>query len=74
MLVSRLTSKGQATIPAEVRARLDLRAGDSVLFEIKKDAVRLRKARPLDVAFLALSAEAFADWSTPEADEAFRDL
>ncbi len=73
-LVSRLTSKGQATIPAEVRKRLKLRPGDGVVFSIHGSRATLRRADALDPGFLKLQQQAFVDWNTPEADEAFRDL
>ncbi len=37
-----LTSKGQLTIPKEVRERLGLRRGDRVVFEFEGDSVRLK--------------------------------
>ena len=37
-----LTSKGQVTIPKDVRDRLGLKSGDRVVFEFEGDAVRLR--------------------------------
>ena len=40
----RLTSKGQVTIPIEIRERLGLHAGTEVEFELDGDAVRLRKS------------------------------
>lgn len=43
---STLTSKGQLTIPKEVRERLGLKPGDGLLFEVEgDDAVRLRVQR-----------------------------
>ena len=42
----RLTSKGQVTIPQEIRAQLGLMAGTEVDFVIDGDSVRVRKARP----------------------------
>ncbi len=43
---STLTSKGQLTIPKEVRDRLGLKPGDGLLFEVEgDDAVRLRVQR-----------------------------
>lgn len=73
-LVTRITTKGQTTIPAEVRKRLKLKAGDSVVFSLDGRRAILSKADPLDPAFLKLQQKAFADWDAPEADEAFRDL
>ena len=44
MSVSTITSKGQTTVPKEVRERLHLRAGDRLEFVILDDAVVLRAA------------------------------
>ncbi len=41
----RITSKGQVTIPIEIREKLGLLAETEVTFEISGDAVRIRKAR-----------------------------
>jgi AbrB family looped-hinge helix DNA binding protein len=41
----RITSKGQVTIPQEIRQRLGLLPHSEVEFELDGDAVRLRKAR-----------------------------
>jgi antitoxin PrlF len=73
-LLSRLTSKGQATIPVEVRKALRLAAGDRVAFEVKNGKVTLRKADVLDRAFLMLSEAAFEEWNSAEGEAAFRDL
>jgi len=41
----RLTSKGQVTIPIEIRERLGLSPGTVVEFDLDGDTVVLRKAR-----------------------------
>jgi AbrB family looped-hinge helix DNA binding protein len=73
-LLSRLTSKGQATIPAPVRKVLRLATGDRIAFEVTNGKVILRKADPLDRAFLELAEMAFEEWNSPEDEMAFRDL
>ena len=73
-ILSRLTSKGQATIPAEVRKVLKLSFGDRVAFEIANGKVTVRKADVLDRAFLKLSESAFEEWNSAEDEAAFRDL
>ena len=40
-----LTSKGQLTIPKEVRDRLGLRPGDNLIFDFDGDALHLRVER-----------------------------
>ena len=41
----RITTKGQVTIPQEIRERLGLLPHSEVVFEIDGDSVRIRKAR-----------------------------
>ena len=69
-----MTSKGQATIPAPARRALRLPAGDRVAFEVANGKVTLRKADPLDRAFLKLAEGAFEEWNSPEDEAAFRHL
>jgi len=73
-LLSRLTSKGQATVPAPVRRALGLSAGDRVAFELTNGKATLRKADMLDRAFLKLAESAFEEWNSPEDEAGFRDL
>ncbi|MFU8803431.1 MAG: AbrB/MazE/SpoVT family DNA-binding domain-containing protein [Bradymonadaceae bacterium] len=40
----RITSKGQVTIPVEIRERVGLLPHTEVVFEVEGDTVRLRKA------------------------------
>lgn len=40
-----LTSKGQITVPREVRQRLGLQTGDKLLFEGDGDVIRVRPVR-----------------------------
>ncbi len=42
---SKITSKGQTTIPVEVRDLLGLKPGDIVSYEIRDKTVRIGKAR-----------------------------
>jgi len=45
MSEARMTSKGQITVPKEVRLKLNLKPGDRVLFIVEDDgAVRMRAA------------------------------
>ena len=41
----RITSKGQVTIPVEIRERLGLLPNSEVEFEVEGSTVRIRKAR-----------------------------
>ena len=76
MEITKITSKHQATIPAEVRAALGLRAGDAIEWVVGDDgAARVRKAGCVDWALMRVSEDSFAqDWLSSEDEEAWRDL
>ncbi len=72
--VSKLTRKYQATIPERVRAALGVRAGDSIAFDLEGDKVRVRKARPVDLAFAQALEGTLQEWGTEEDEQSYRDL
>lgn len=74
MLTSRLSSKGQVTIPKEVRERLGLEPGDLVSYEVQNGVVTLRRVEAFDAAFHAALSETLDEWTTAEDEEAFRGL
>lgn len=74
MLISTLTSKGQATIPAEVRKSLELKAGDKVIFEIIDHKVILQKAKPFDYRYHQTLSQTLSEWDSFEDNEAYDDL
>ncbi len=47
MQESKLTSKGQTTLPKDVRAALHLEPGDTLRYLVLDGEVRILKARPL---------------------------
>ncbi|HVA79725.1 MAG TPA: type II toxin-antitoxin system PrlF family antitoxin [Candidatus Binataceae bacterium] len=72
---SRLTSKSQATVPAPVRKKLNLRPGDTVIFEESEaGAVRIRKAEILDLEFLSALEGTLSEWNSMNDDRAYGDL
>lgn len=46
---ARITSKGQVTIPRDVRRALRVREGDVLIFEADERGVRIRVSEPADV-------------------------
>ena len=72
--ISKLTKKYQATIPEPVRRLLDLKMGDEIAFDIEKDGVHLRRARPVDIAFTQSLESTLSEWTTKEDEEAYSDL
>lgn len=71
---SRLSRKGQVTVPKEVRESIGLKAGDLVAYEIEDGRIILRRVEPFDAAFHAALSETLDEWSSPEDEEAFGGL
>jgi antitoxin PrlF len=72
---SRLTSKGQVTVPAAARKKLNLKPGDTVVFEeVEKGLVCIRKAEPLDLEFLSALEQTLSEWTSDNDEQAYRDL
>lgn len=72
MIVSRLTSKSQTTIPQSVRRALQLEPGDELAYEIVDGRVILTKATrsaKTDEPFIT-----FDEWSSEADQKAYADL
>ncbi len=74
MLTSKVTSKYQATIPAEVRKRLGIEKGDRVAFEVEGQKVVLRRVSPLDVEYAKAVVGTLSEWASENDEEAYRGL
>jgi AbrB family looped-hinge helix DNA binding protein len=76
MITGRVTTKGQVTLPKQIRERLHIQAGDTLAYDVESDGVlRVRKMEPFDREWhQALSATLAEEWNSPEDEEAFRDL
>ena len=75
MEMSKLTSKHQATVPADIRAALGLKAGDTIEWVVDRGGARVRKARGIDWGWHRMIEQSLAEeWLSPEDEEAWRDL
>jgi antitoxin PrlF len=70
MIVSKLTSKAQTTIPQAVRAALHLGAGDELAYQIEDGRVILTKASSMIENPFAV----FDEWYSEADRKAFADL
>jgi AbrB family looped-hinge helix DNA binding protein len=74
-MTSKVTHNGQITLPKEVLERLGLHAGDSLVYELEGNAVRVRKAELFDADWqTAISHTLAAEWDSPYDHENFDDL
>ena len=72
---SKVTAKYQATIPKEIRAKLDLKAGDYLVFEDKNDEIIISKVKSTDWQYLkSISSTLEAEWLSEADEEAYGDL
>ena len=77
MSIARVTSKGQVTIPSDVRKAMDIDQGDDLIFEVTSEqSVRLRvvKRRSLSDLYGALPATRPFPGKEEVRDAAGRDL
>ena len=72
--ISKLTKKYQATVPASVRKKLSLSAGDSIAFELSNGEIRLKKATPMDIEFASALTPTLSEWESANDEEAYGDL
>ncbi|MBI5141827.1 MAG: AbrB/MazE/SpoVT family DNA-binding domain-containing protein [Nitrospirae bacterium] len=74
MMASRVSSKGQVTIPREIRDVLGVAQGDSLTYEVRDGVVILKRMEPFDATFHKALSDTLDEWNTPEDEEAFRGL
>ena len=74
MIMSKLSSKSQITVPKEVRDAVGLSPGDHVSYEVRGEEVVLRRVEPLEAAFHKALESTLEEWASPEDEAAFRDL
>ena len=74
MELSKVTSKGQATIPKKVRQALGLRQGDLVRFDVKGSRAVLSKVTVAEDGYLKGVEAGLSEWSSPADEDAYGDL
>jgi len=74
MQTSKLSTKGQITIPIGLRNAIGIEPGDLVAYSLKGNTLEIRRIDPLDAIYHASVSETLEEWSSPEDDEAFNDL
>lgn len=74
-VIAKITSKGQTTIPQEIRAALQVGPGDLIAWELADDgSARVRRVQPLDLEYLRALEGTLSEWGSAADEEAYRDL
>jgi AbrB family looped-hinge helix DNA binding protein len=63
MLTSRITSKGQTTIPKRVRDSLNISAGDVISFEVREGEAVLQKVTTIDPQWNRAVSATLTEWN-----------
>jgi bifunctional DNA-binding transcriptional regulator/antitoxin component of YhaV-PrlF toxin-antitoxin module len=73
-LTSRISGRGQITIPKKVQETLGAYPDDLIAYEVGGKLVILKRVGPFDAVYHAALSQALGEWATAEDEEAFRDL
>ena len=73
-VLATLTSKGQVTVPKEVRIALGLRQGDQLSWELENGSVRVRAVSRLESTHLQGLDANLKEWASPTDEAAFAQL
>lgn len=74
-VISKITAKGQTTVPREVRKALSSKPGDLIAWEVEPDGrVAVRRIQPLDMEYLEAVQRTLSEWQTAEDDKAYAKL
>lgn len=75
LAVAKITSKGQTTIPQNIRAALHVVAGDMIAWEVDAaGTATVRRVHPLDIEYLRAIEGTLSEWAGTADEEAYRDL
>lgn len=73
--IAKITSKGQTTIPQDIRAALHVGAGDMIAWEMAEDgSARVRRVQPLDIEYLRAVEGTLSEWAGEADEEVYREL
>ena len=69
MITSKITSKGQVTLPKTIRETLLVGEGDYISYEVKDDAVAIRKLPKADLEWARAINGTLPEWEDELDDE-----
>ena len=73
--VAKITSKGQTTIPQDVRAALKVTPGDLIAWEVGADGTAtVRRVQPMDLEYLRAVEGTLSEWAGAADEAAYREL
>lgn len=74
MEISKITARGQTTIPKRIRDEIGLNDSDVISFEVEDDHLIVRKVAGAQDDYLQGLSATLGEWASPEDEDAWRDL
>lgn len=74
MVISKISAKGQTTIPTKIRKRFGSNEGATLLYEIKNDDLVIRKIEEQSDPYLKAITSTLTEWDSVEDNEVWNDL
>lgn len=75
LAIAKITSKGQTTIPQDVRTALNVSPGDLIAWEVGTDGTAVvRRVQPMDLEYLRAVQGTLVEWAGAADEEAYRDF
>ncbi len=73
--IAKITSKGQTTIPLEIREAMHAKPGDTLLWELEADgSAHVRRIQPLDKDYLIALQGTLSEWNGQADEDAYHDF
>ena len=73
--IAKITSKGQTTIPVEIRETLGFNPGDLLEWAINADgSAKVRRIQPLDLEYMRAVEGTLTEWGCAVDEEAYHGL
>lgn len=74
-VIAKITSKGQTTIPQDIREALHVSPGDLIAWELGPNGTAtVRRVQPLDLEYLRALEGTLTEWAGDADEDAYRDL
>jgi AbrB family looped-hinge helix DNA binding protein len=69
VITSKITSKGQVTVPLKVRKELGIEPGDSISYEVHEESAVIRRIPKVDIEWAKSIENTLSEWGDDLDDE-----
>ena len=68
-ITSRITAKGQITVPKKVREQLGIKIGDTISYEVREDSAVIKRVPKIDLEWDTSLEPTLSEWRDDLDDE-----